>query len=268
VLWLVLGRAPAADAQPVDTLAQRPPTRAPDAAVVTRTVADAGAQPAVRPPADAVATPLPTPQADPIVDPALARTDPAPRDPPHRPRNPRKPRSEPTRPPPVREPPPVKPPPVVETRPTPAPTPAPQVERPRTLSAEASAMIRELDRALAGKGLLPDDALELWPDDYRSARAVGTDDGQRRALVDRLQASIQAFTFRKSFISTKLTRVQAAYHRVRPRLDNNSDLFRGLEAQSRQMLDEYKGAGTDPVRLAKVNSSMNMMLLSLREAQR
>lgn len=271
LLWAMLGGPDSQPGNTTDTvvLAAADTPASADAGIPELAQAASGEDDLDPPPRKPRVDKPPRPERD---TPPQARVDnpvkPPPGTTPGHPRQPKKPpRADPVRPPPVK-PPPVTTvaPPVVDPKPVKPPA-VPRPARSNELSAAATNMIRELDRALGSKGLLPDDAVDLWPEEYKAAKNPNTDDGVRRELVGRLKGKIDGFTFRKTFINNKLNRVQTSYYRIRPRLDDSSELFKGLEAQLRSMLLEYRAAGSDPAKLVKVNSTMNLMLLRLREAQ-
>ncbi len=173
----------------------------------------------------------------------------------------------------------VAPPPLpqVESKPEPEPapkpmavaTPKPPPERPRVkrrgLSSAAKGMIDDVNSTLAAKGLVREDARNLWPD-FAELRKPGIDDQRRRAKANEFKKRINGYRFSKSFIRAKLNRVQGRYAAVRPRLEESSTLFKDLEKARYEALKAFTHAGNDADRLARVNTLLNAFALGVQLA--
>jgi len=165
------------------------------------------------------------------------------------------------------------PPPPVTRPPEPPVTPPQRPPEPPPIVAKVEPPVEKHDyvadarRMLRGRHLDLDDGYQLWPQ-LMELKGDSTGDAEKKRIVEALERDATQFKFTGGFIDRKLSRVQAYYRSVRPRLDQRSPLFRDIESQQQKMLEAYASAvaSGDPEALASVNSMINLWELTVRQA--
>lgn len=86
--------------------------------------------------------------------------------------------------------------------------------------------------------------------------------------VKQLERTRDPSPLTRAFVGEKLARVQRKYAALRPRLNQQSSMFKDLELKQQKMLEAYAATSNDPAELLTVNRTIDEMELALRLADR